>query len=119
MKNDLISDIENFIEKEKINLSVSKDMTTDFWLDDKDQSVTMRIKINSIDNEILYDVYSPKFLIHLQENTIKDVEKNEYIAEEKREWKMGEIIENMWLILDEIKLWAMKHNFIVKEKKLI
>ena len=119
MRNDLISVIKKFIDTEKINLSVSKDTISDFWLDDKDQSVTMRLKINTLDHEILYDVYSPKFLIHLNEKTIRDVERNEYIAEEKRQWNMSEIIEDMWLILDEIKLWAMKHSFSIKEKKLI
>jgi len=119
MKNDLISVIKNFIDKEKINLSISKDTSSDFWLDNKDESVTMRLKINTLDHEILYDVYSPKFLIHLREKTIRDVERNEYIAEEKRQWTMSEIIEDMWLILDKVKLWAMKHNFSIKEKKLI
>jgi len=119
MENNLISILKEFIKKEKIDFSISEDDSSDFWLDDLKSSMTVRFKIDSPKHQILYDVYSPEYSVHLQEETIKDVEQLEQLAEENRKWKLAESIEDIWLVLDEIKLWAMENNFNVMEKKLI
>jgi len=64
-------------------------------------------------------VYSPEYSIHLKEETIKDVEKLEFLAEENGRWKIAESIEDIWLVLDQIKFWAIKNNYSVMEKQLI
>lgn len=51
--------------------------------------------------------------------TMKDAEKLDFIAEEHRKWKLEEAVETMWLILDQIKLWAQKNEFKIKETKII
>jgi hypothetical protein len=119
MKNNLIPIIEDFLKKEKINFSISEDNSTDFWLDNLNSTITVKFKINAPKHEILYDVYSPEYSVHLKEETIKDVERLEFLAEENRRWKIAESIENIWLVLDQIKFWARKNNFSVMEKKLI
>lgn len=119
MKNNLIPIVIDFMRKEKIDMSLSKDNSSDFWLDDKQGSVTVRFKVDAPKHEILYDVYSPEFFIHLKEETLKDAEHLEFLAEENRRWKIAENIEDIWLILDQIKLWAGQNNFNVMEKKLI
>ena len=119
MENNIITLIRDFIQKEKIDFSISLDNSSEFWLDDLKSSITVRFKINTPKHEILYDVYSPEYSVHLQEETIKDVEQLEQLAEENRKWKLAESIEDIWLVLDEIKLWAMENNFNVMEKKLI
>jgi len=119
MEKKLIPTLTDFIKKEKIDLSISEDNPYEFWLDDKSGAITVRFEINNLQNEIFYDVYSPEFSIHLKEETLKDVEYLESLAEENRRWEMVKIIEDIWLILDEIKIWAMKNNFNLMEKDLI
>jgi len=119
MKNNLISILAEFIKKEKIDLSISKDNSSEFWLDDKDNTITVRFKINDPKHEIFYDVYSPEYSVHLKEETIKDVEDLEFIAEENRKWKIAQIIEDIWLILDQIKIWTMQNNYNLIEKQLV
>ncbi len=107
------------MKKEKIDFSISKDNSSEFWLDDIKSSITIRFKVNVPNHEILYDVYSPEYSVHLKEETIKDVERLEFLAEENRRWRIAESIEDIWLIIDQIKLWAIQNNYNVMEKKLI
>ena len=119
MKNNLLPIIKDFMKKEKIGFSISEDNSSEFWLDDKSGIITVRFKLNSPEHKILYDVYSPEYSVHLKEETIKDVERLDFLAEEHRRWKIAESIEDIWLILDQIKLWARQNNFNVMEKQLI
>lgn len=115
----LVSDLLEFIKKEKIDLKLSKNSNTEFWLDSPDESITVRFEIDIKSKHIFYDVYSVEYEVHLKEETLKDVEKLEFIAEEHRRWKAAEVIENIWLILDEVEIWTQKNNFIMKEKELL
>ena len=119
MENNLILLIKDFMKKEKIDFSLSADNSSEFWLDDLNSSITVRFKLNIPNHEIFYDVYSPEYSVHLKEETLKDVEQLEYLAEEHKRWKIAEIIEDIWLILDQIKLWAIQNNFSLIEKQLI
>ena len=119
MENNLIGLIKDFMKKEKINFSVSEDNPSEFWLDDSNGSITIRFKLNAPKHEILYDVYSPEFSVHLKEETLKDVENLEFLAEENRKWNIAEIIEDIWLIIDQIRLWAFQNNYRLLEKQLI
>jgi hypothetical protein len=119
MDNNLIPLIEDFLKKEKISFLISEDNYSDFWLDDLNNNITVRFKIDIPKHEILYDVYSPEYSIHLKEETIKDVERLEFLAEENRRWKLAESIEDIWLVLDQIKFWASKNNFSVIEERLL
>ena len=107
------------MRKEKISFSISEDNSSEFWLDDLNNSITVRFMINTNKHQILYDVYSPEYSAHLKEETIKDVERLEFLTEEYRRWTIAESIENIWLIIDKIKLWAWQNNFNVIEKQLI
>ena len=107
------------MKKEKIGFSISEDNSSEFWLDDLKNSISVRFKINNPKHEILYDVYSPEYSVHLREETLKDVKRLEFLAEENRKWKIAESIEDIWLVLDQIKLWAIENNFNVMEKQLI
>ena len=119
MESNLIPIITDFMLKEKIDLSISEDNPSEFWLDNTAGSITVRFKINDLKHKILYDVYSPEFSVHLKEETIEDVERLEFLAEEHRRWKIAETIEDIWLILDRIILWARNNNFSIMEKKLV
>lgn len=119
MKDNLIPIVTDFMKRENIDLSISKDNSSEFWLDDKSGSITVRFKVDDPKHQILYDVYSPEFSVHLKEETLKDVERLEFLAEENKRWNIAEIIENIWLILDQIKIWARQNNFDLIEKQLI
>ena len=119
MKNNLITIIKDFIKKEKIDFLVSEDNSSEFWLDDLKSSITVRFKIDIPEHKILYDVYSPEFSIHLKEESLKDVERLEFLAEEHRRWSIAKSIEDIWLVLDCVNIWARKNNFNVMERKLI
>ena len=119
MKNNLVPILKNFIEKEKIDLAISKDNSYEFWLDNQSSTITVRFKVNNPKHEILYDVYLPQYSVHLKEETIKDVENLDFLAEENRRWKIVESIEDIWLVLDQIKLWAIQNNYNLMEKQLI
>ena len=119
VENNLIGLIKDFMKKEKINFSVSEDNSSEFWIDDSKGSITIRFKLDVPKHEILYDVYSPEFSVHLKEETIKDVENLEFLAEENGIWKIAKIIEDIWLIIDQIRLWAFQNNYRLLEKQLI
>ena len=119
LENNLLKLIKDFMKEEKINFSVSEDNSSEFWIDDSKGSITIRFRLDVPKHEILYDVYSPEFSVHLKEETIKDVENLEFLAEENRRWKIAEIIEDIWLIIDQIRLWAFQNNYRLLEKQLI
>jgi len=119
MEKNLIPLIKDFMRQEKIEFSLSEDNSSEFWLDNLNSSITVRFELNIPNHKIFYDVYSPEYSVHLKEETLKDVKQLEYLAEEHKRWKIAETIEDIWLILDQIKLWAIQNNFSLMEKQLI
>ena len=118
MENPLIPIVKDIITRNKIRMSLSEENTSNFWLDDSSGSLTVKFRTNMPSHEILYDVFSPEFSMHLKEETIKDVECLDFIAEEHQKWNIPSVIEDIWLILDHLKLWAHDHGFSLRETKL-
>jgi hypothetical protein len=50
--------------------------------------------------------------------TMKDAEESDFITEEHRKWKLEEAVEIIWLILDQIKLWADNNELKSKKQRL-
>ena len=119
MKNNPVPQLRNFIKEEKLRFSLSQDSPSEFWVDEPDSSITIRFKIDAKKHEIYYDVYATDDNVHLEEKTLRDAERLEFIAEEQRRWKRAESIEQIWLLLDCLRLWAEQNNFSVIEKILI
>jgi len=119
METGLMSDLLSFTKKEKIKIKLQKKSDSEFWLESPDRSMTAKFVIDDNAHEILYDVFSPEYDMHLKEETVEDVEKIDFFAEENREWKLAEAAENIWLILDEIKLWTLDNSFNMKEQEMI
>ena len=118
MKTDLFSNVMEFLKNEKIEIIKRKISESEFLLESPDSLITVKFVMNNINHEILYDIYSSKYYIHLKEETLKDVERLESIAEDYGNWNFAKTIEDIWLILDEIKYWAYSNEFGVKEKEL-
>jgi hypothetical protein len=119
MISDLISKLLTFLEKEKIAMKLREASASEFWIESLDNSLAARFVVDAAAQEISYDFFSTEYDVHLKEETLMDVEKIDFIAEEHKKWKFAEAAEYLWMILDEIKIWARKNNFTVKEKKII
>ena len=119
METNLIPELLKFLKKEKIEIKLRKISDSEFWLESPDKSITAKFVIDNDAREILYDIFSVEHDVHLKEEKIRDVEKIDFIAEEHKKWKLVETVEDFWLILDEIKIWAQKNKYQVKEKEMI
>ncbi len=119
METGLVSNLVNFLKEEKIKMKLQKTSDSEFWLESPDGFMTVKFVTDESAHEILYDIFSPKYDVHLKEENLRDVERLDLIAEETGKWQYEKSIENFWLILDCVKLWARKNGFRVKEKRLI
>jgi hypothetical protein len=111
-----------FLEKhvlKRSNLKVYKIDDSQFWLETSDGFISVRLIVRYETREILYDVFSPKYDVCLKEATIDDVEKLEAIAEATGKWRYEKSIEDLWFLLDWIKLWARENGFDIRRTHLI
>ncbi|MEM3459465.1 MAG: hypothetical protein QXW63_00035 [Candidatus Bathyarchaeia archaeon] len=119
MNTSLISNLLNFMKTEKIKMRLKKISDSEFWLESPEGSLTTKFAIDDNAHEVFYDVFSTEQDVHLKEETIKDVERIDFIAEEHKEWKLAKAAEDVWLILDRVKLWAQQNNYELKEHEMI
>jgi len=119
METDLVSNLLNFLRDERIKMELRKTSDSDFWLESHDGFMTIKFVMDESKHEILYDIFSPKYDVHLREETLRDAERLDLIAEETGKWEYEKPIEDFWLILDCVKLWAQKNGFRTKETHLI
>lgn len=99
-------------------MKLQKISDSEFWLESPEASVVAKFIIDS--DEILYDVFSPEYDVHLNEEAIKDVEALDFFAEAQKDWKLEESVEDLWLILDQVKFWAEKNKLKkIKQTELI
>jgi hypothetical protein len=92
---------------------------SEFWLETSDGFISARLVMNADMREILYDVFSPMYDTHLKEETLDDVERLDSIVELAGNWQYEKSIEDLWLALDWIKLWARRNDFDIRETHLI
>ena len=119
METDLVSNLLNFLREERIKMELRKTSDSEFWLESPDGFMTVRFFVDEGAHEIVYDVFSPKYDVYLKEETLRDVERLDLIAEETGKWEYEKSIEDFWWILDCIKMWARKKKFDVKEKEIM
>ncbi len=119
MEAGLVSNLLTFMESEKIKMKLQKTSDSDFWLESQDGFMTIKFIMGENKHEIFYDVFSPKYDVHLREENLRDAERLDFIAEEARRWEYEKSIEEFLLILDCVKLWAQKNGFHIKETNLI
>lgn len=119
MENDLYQEIINFKNQENLSVNLSKVSNEEFWIDGPEKKIAVKILFHPQTHEILYDVYSVIDQMHLKERKVKDVVQNEFIEEEHRRWKTAEVLEEIWLILDAVKLWCKKNKYTLKDTEMI
>lgn len=101
------------------NLTVSKVADSQLWLETLDGFVSLRLIMCYEARQIFYDIFSPKCDLHLKEETVEDVERLDSVAELKGKWRYEKSIEDLWLVLDWIHIWARKDGFLLKKVHLI
>lgn len=104
---------------EKINVTLREISDSEFWLEGPYGFLTARFFVDVAARGISYDIFSPKYNLHLKEESLGDVEKLERIMEEKGEWDYEKPIEELRLILDCARLWAHNNRFSIKEKPIV
>ena len=119
LKESLVSNLMGFLEKEKIKMKFQKSSDSEFWLESQNGFMVVKFAVDQKTSEILYDVFSPKYDVHLKEESLRDVERLDSILEEARKWDYEKSIEDFWLVLDCVKIWARKNGFTIKETCLI
>jgi hypothetical protein len=119
MEESLVANVINFLEKEKTKMKLQRTSDSGFWLESEDGFMVVKFVVDQEAGEILYDIFSPKYDVHLKEELLKDVERLDFIAEESRKWEYERSIEDFWLVLDSIRVWARKNGFNIKETRLI
>jgi hypothetical protein len=104
---------------EKINVKLREISDSEFWLEGPYGFLTARFFVDIAASEISYDIFSPKYDLHLKEESLRDVEKLERIMEDKGEWDYEKPTEELRLILDCARLWAQNNGFSIKEKPIV
>jgi hypothetical protein len=119
MKTNLNSKLSTFMREEKIKMKLRTVSDSEFWLEGPYDFLTAKFHVDEENREIAYDIFSPKYDVHLKESDLRDVEKLDLIVAERGKWNYEKSIEDLWLTLDCIKLWAQTNRFSVKEKRLL
>ena len=119
MEDNLISKLSDFLREEKIKIKLRTVSDSEFWLEGPYGFLTVEFHVDKKNHQVSYDIFSPKYDVHLKEEALRDVEKLDMIVEERRKWDYEKAIEDLWLVLDCIKLWAQENRFGVREKDLI
>jgi hypothetical protein len=119
MENSLKSRISDILRREKISMKLRIISDSEFWLEGQYGFLTAKFNVDKDNHQVMYDLFSPKYDVHLKEESLGDVEKLDIIVEERGKWDYEKSIEDLWLVLDCVKLWAHENEFSVKEKTLI
>ncbi len=113
------STILSFLKEKGMRMKNEKINDTQFWLDTADGFITIKVIVDEVTHEILYDIFSPQYDKHLKVEFLKDIEKLEFIEEERQTLEHKKSIEDVWFTLEWVRFWAYKNHFCVKETHLV
>jgi hypothetical protein len=119
MEANLTSKLLDFLREEKIKMKLRMISNSEFWLEGPYGFLTVKFRVDKGNHQVLYDLFSPKYDVHLKEEALRDVERLDMIVEERGKWDYEKSIEDLWLVLDCVRLWAQENRFNVTEKRLI
>jgi hypothetical protein len=119
MTNDFISNLQDFLDEERMEMKLWEASPLEFWVLSMDDSVSARFILDNSTREVSYDVFSTTFSGQLEEETQIELENANSVTENHRKWGFTAAAEDLGIILDEIKILAQKKKFSVKWKKII
>jgi hypothetical protein len=93
--------------------------SSELWFEMEDGSLNIVLRMDQSNQMILYDVFSPMYDAHFKEQSIRDIERLSLFAEEHRKWKLAKSIEDSWLALDWISLWARRQGLGLEQRRLV
>jgi hypothetical protein len=116
---DLRSNILRFLAEQRIKMKLRIISDSEFWLEGPYSFLTVGFRVDNYNHRVSYDLFSPEYDVHLREKNLGDVESLDMLVEEKGKWNYEKSIEDSWLILDCVKLWAQENRFTIREEGLI
>jgi len=119
LEKSFVKSLVDFIRTEKIDMKLREISDAEFWIEGPYGFLTARFFVDIVSHKVLYDIFSPKYDLHLKEESLRDVEKLERIVEDIRKWNYEKPIEELRLILDCARLWAQKNGFSINEKTIV
>ena len=116
IEDDFLSDLLFYIDKERIKMKLSNKSDSELKFESPDHSIIIKFIIDNINHKLLYDVYLSEYHKHLKEKTIVDFEKMYSLMGKYGKMQLPKYLPDVWMILDEIHIWARKTNFTIKGK---
>jgi hypothetical protein len=111
----LVDSLTVFLRDEKTKMKILKISDSEFWLEGPYRFLTARFFMDKVVREINYDIFSPKYHLHLEEERLRGVRKLGYITDEKVRRDCEKSIEDLLLVLDRVRDWAQRSGFCVKD----
>ena len=65
MMSSLVSNIQTFMENEKITMKLQEASDSGFWLESQDGFMATKFVVDEKTHEILYDIFSPQYDVNL------------------------------------------------------
>ena len=118
IENDFFSDISAFLKKQRIRMKLSRKSRSEGQIDVLDKSCMVRFVVDSLHHELLYDIYIAEYSKHLDEKLLYNFDKLYSLQKLHGGKKLPTFIPDMWVIFDEIDMWAKSVRFGVKQKVL-
>ena len=112
-KNNLLSDLLYYINKEKIKVKLNKKSKSELILETPDNSIIITLIIDNIKHSLLYDIYLPEYKKHIEERALSNFEKMYSLQIKKGKWHLPRYLPDVWMIFDEIYVWTKNANFSV------
>jgi hypothetical protein len=117
IENDFLSDLLHYINEEKFKMNFSKNSNSEFKFISPDDSIIVKFLIDIVHHKILYDVYLSDYKKHLKERTLYNFDKMYSLQRQYGKRHLPEYMPDLWMILDEIHVWAKKTNFTITGKE--
>jgi len=114
IENDFLTEILSHIEKEKIKMKLTYNSNFEYKLESPDNSIIVKFTLDTIHHKILYDVYLSEYNKHLKERTLSNFEKMYSLQRQHGKWHLPKYLPDVWMLLDEIHIWAKNTNFTIK-----
>ena len=117
IKNDFLTDILSFIEKERIKMKLTKKSNSEYKFESPDNSILVKFNLITIHHKLLYDIFLSEYNKHLKERTLSNFEKMYSLQRQHGKWHLPKYLPDVWTLLDKIHIWAKNTNFTIKERK--
>ncbi len=113
---EIATDLTGFLKTQKIKMKLQFADSV-FWIEGPYGFLRAKFSIDAKLKEIDYSVFSPKYDLQLTEKSLDDVKRLEGIVEGKRKWEYAKSLEDLWLLIDCLKIWAHSHKFVLREER--